>query len=421
MLAFVTLFLAASEPLTLARAVELARARNERPQIAAEQAAAAAARLDRARAFFFPELALTATYTRRAYEVTRDVGGQPVVIQSLNALNGNATVGSVIFDARGIPLYRAAAADLEAARLDASEAERLIGFEAADAFLQTLALMQVRGAAEHRLALAKESLHDASTRFEAQLVSSNDVTKAELELANAQAQLTSSQNDVERARLSLGLLLATPPPEELVEPQAPEPTLEPEQQLISDALATRGDLRALEARQRSARLFAQEPLMRLLPTLSLTAQLRGTNEAGLSGNTIDGFGALTLGWVLFDGGERCAERNERLALTRVAELNTQAAGRATQVQVSTALVTIANAKSSLTQSQAAATAARKNAGETAELYRQGLAGALDAQDARVRLFEAEVAQARSRYGLQLAHLELRAATGLQALAPEVQP
>ena len=51
--------------LTLERAVALAQARNEQALSAGERARAASARDTRARSFFFPELSLSGTYTRR--------------------------------------------------------------------------------------------------------------------------------------------------------------------------------------------------------------------------------------------------------------------------------------------------------------------------------------------------------------------
>ena len=67
---------------------------------------------------------------------------------------------------------------------------------------------------------------------------------------------------------------------------------------------------------------------------------------------------------------------------------------------------------------AAVAAARKNAGETSELYRQGLARALEVADASVRLFESEVALAGERFGMGRAFLNVRAAQGLDPLGRE---
>src|SRR5690349_21206817 len=64
---------AAPAAIDLEAALTRAVARNERARIADSQAAAAEARLSRARAAFFPELTLAGTYTRRAQATTREV------------------------------------------------------------------------------------------------------------------------------------------------------------------------------------------------------------------------------------------------------------------------------------------------------------------------------------------------------------
>ena len=56
--------------------------------------------------------------------------------------------------------------------------------------------------------------------------------------------------------------------------------------------------------------------------------------------------------------------------------------------------------------------------ETQSLYAQGLVTQLEAADAGVRLFEAEVALARAELGLSAAHLALRQAMGLEPLGDE---
>ncbi|HEY0593512.1 MAG TPA: TolC family protein, partial [Thermoanaerobaculia bacterium] len=111
-------------PLTIARAIELAETRNERALQAEARADAAEARLARARTFFFPDLDVTGTYTRRAYESVRNIGGEEVTIQSFNALNGNATLSQTLFDARAFPLLRQARYSFQAAKLASADALR---------------------------------------------------------------------------------------------------------------------------------------------------------------------------------------------------------------------------------------------------------------------------------------------------------
>jgi outer membrane protein TolC len=83
-------------------------------------------------------------------------------------------------------------------------------------------------------------------------------------------------------------------------------------------------------------------------------------------------------------------------------------------------VELRNAQAALKQSELATEQARKNAEETAILYRQGLSTALAVSDAALRLFEAEVSLARTRYSLGVALLDLRAAVGLDPLGKEPQ-
>jgi outer membrane protein TolC len=413
---------ATGEPLTLERAVGLAAERNETGLAAQRRAEAADARVDKARAFFFPELTVTGNYTRRMRETVRDVAGQPVVIQRRNALGATATARVSVFDARGFPLYRAAKLQGEAANLDAREARRLVAFEAADAFLSTLSAQQVYEAAQRRLEFSRQSLQDAKARAEAGLASTNDVTRAELELSTAELQLAEARGNADTSRIELGFLLVSPVEGTLA---SPEP-------LLAEAARPPGEFNALGQGAEDRRLDilssrlkvkaqeanAQEPLARLFPTLGLSGQYRLTNEAGLNGHTGDGFLALDLTWNLFDGGERYADRREQVALAQALDLEASALTRRVGVDIQRAQVELTNAQAALRQSDLAAAQARKNAEETGVLYRQGLSTALAVADAALSLFEAEVAAARARYTLGLALLDLRAAVGLDPLGKE---
>ena len=412
----------AQAPLGLERAVQLALERNERGRTAQLQGEAADARVAKARAFFFPDLTLVGNYTRRAYQTVRAVGGEQVIIQRRNVLAPRATATLTLFDPRALPLYRQARRERDAAKLNAREDRRLLGFEAADAFLRTLSAEQVHEAARRRLDLAEQSLADARARFSAQLVGSNDVTRAELELATARHQATRAQGEKESAYLHLGYLLDTPVAGSLVAPQellqiAAQPPGE-ESPLIEGALRSRLDLAASQRHAEAQAAAAGEPLRRLLPSLNANGQYRMTNEGGLSGRTRDWSAGMDLTWSIFDRGQLWADRSERRALARIADLAAQAAVRRAALEVRTALVALTSQQAAIDQAQVAAQVARVNAAQTAELYRQGLTSALAVADASARLFEAEVALAREQYGVALAYLDLRSARGLNPVGEE---
>ncbi|WP_395833441.1 TolC family protein [Cystobacter fuscus] len=410
------------EPLTLERAVSLAAEQNETARAAGARAEAAEARVAKARAFFLPRLSVTGTYTRRPQELTREVGGETVVVQRANALGASAALRVPLFDARGFPLYQAAARDQEATALDAREARRQVAFQAANAFLSTLGQLQVADAAGRRLALARQSLEDARARASAGLASTNDVTRAELDVATAEATLAEAVGQAETSRLELGYLLVAPtrgplaPPETLLG-EASRP-VDAFAGLEQGALERRPDLLSARLRVDQQRALAREPLARLFPALSAAAQYSFNNESGLSGRTGNGFLALELSWTLFDGGERYADRHERLALARALEWETVARERRVDVAVESARVSLRTAQASFARGEVAVRAARQNAEETSILYRQGLTSSLALSDAQVSQYEAEVSLAQARYALGTALLELRAAVGLDPLGKE---
>ena len=411
------------EALTLERAVSLAAERNETALSAQARAEAAEARVARARAFFLPRLSLSATYTRRQEESTRQVGDQEVVLQRLNALGGQGLARLTLFDARGFPLYQAARREGEATALDAVEIRRQLAFQAANGFLATLSSLQVAEAAERRLAFARQAHEEARARAQAGLASSNDVTRAEQDGANAEAQLAEAQGQALTSRLELGYLLVAPVEGPLAAPdvlltEASRP-VDSFVGLAEKAEERRPDILSARLRVEAQEALAREPLARLFPVLGASAQYRLTNEAGFTGRTGDAFFTVDLTWNLFDGGERYAERRERLALARALTLDATARTRRVDVAVERANVALRTAQAALDRSELAVKAARQNAQETGILYREGLTSSLAVSDALLRQFEAEVALARARYALGSALLELRAAVGLDPLGKEL--
>jgi outer membrane protein TolC len=186
---------------------------------------------------------------------------------------------------------------------------------------------------------------------------------------------------------------------------------------VAEARIRRLDLAAGEARIDALEAFAQEPTMRIIPNLRATGQYEESIESGPDSE--GWFVGLNLTWLLYDGGERRADRVERKANARIADLELSAAKRQVDRDVRRALISSQNDRAVARQAQVAVDVGRRNAEEIAVLYRQGLARALEVADANVRLFEAEVALAQARYGVGLSLLNLRAALGLDPLGDEV--
>jgi outer membrane protein TolC len=411
---------AQEEGLTIEEAVRLALTRNERTQIADAQLAAAAARVKKARAFFFPDLTATGGYTRSGFD-DGDDGSR--FDRDPDSLLGTMTLNLSLFDARAFPLYRQAKHEHAAARFRTEEDKRLLAFEAADAFLRTLGVEQVQAAAERREAFARETLEDTRVRFEAKLVSSNDVTRAELELANAEREATLARGEAELARLQLGFLIVSEIRGPLVVPDAllnPPQMAEPER-LVEEAQTRRLDLAAGHEQIEAARAFAEEPSRRIIPILGLTGQFQQEAGSDVESRSREWLIGLNLTWLLYDGGERQADRAERNALARSSALEVETTRRQVALNVHRALVDLERNRAATRQATVAAQMGERNAEEVALLYGRGLASALEVADANLQRFVAEVALVQAGYGQGLSHLNLRAALGFDPFGKEVIP
>jgi outer membrane protein TolC len=415
---------AQSDVLTLEAAVKRALEQNEQSLAADQSYAAAGARVTRARAFFLPQITGTGVYTRRPFQVVRDFQGTQIAIQRFNALSGVLALNLTLFDPYNIPNYRSARSEQAAQMYASAEEKRQLAFEVGNAYLATLGVDQVLVASEHRYEYAKQSLDAARARYKAGLVGVNDVTRAELEFATAEMGVTQVKGQVQTTYLQLGYLLDDPDilerklevPEFLLK-AAEEVTLAVDQS-IEEAQNRRLDLNSLRWRASSQHALVLSPTLKWFPALSLTGQYRYTNEAGLTGRNTNWNVGATLTWALFDGFARNGEYGERKALARLADLGVQASMRQVELQVREGLVSLENQRAALKQVVVAHGAAARNATEVAELYRQGLASALEAADANVRMFEAEVTLVRERYGLAIAYLNFEAALGLDPFGKE---
>lgn len=398
-------------PLTLAEALALAARNNERSGIAR-------ARVDRARALrreayatLWPDVNVTGTFTRRSEEVTRTIDGDEVVVQALNAISGVATVDSTLLDVRAFPVARSASRNLEAQENASAEIRRTLAYEVAETFFSVLSAERLRDAASQRIEVAQATVSDARIRLEAGLASSNDHTRAELELATARLSLTQAVSLVRTARLSLGYLIGAPADRPLVEPGAEPTEGEGLDALERVALESRADLRELTLRAEALRLLALEPKLRFVPTLSLRGTYRGTNEAGLSGRETDWNLAALFSWEVFDGGVRYAQAAAREAEYREALLTADALKRQIGLEVRTARTDLDTARAALEQAEVRARVAEQNAREVRVRYSEGLATALEQADATASAFEAAAELARQRFALGVARLSLSQALG----------
>lgn len=399
-------------PLTLEQAITRALEANEVPRIAQTRVDRAEAARRQALALVLPTLSAAATYRRRPGDAA--ISGR--VVQREDSLSARATIETMLIEPRAFPLIGSADASIRAEELLAEDTRRKLAFQVAETYYAVLVAEGTRAAAQRRVELAATVAESERARQAAGLTNRTRATRAELELATARVTLTRAENAARTSRLALGYLIvadATAPLiSTVVVPDAPGRSAA---ELAEEAAADRPDIKALEQRAEALRALAREPLMRMIPSLGVAANLRATNEAGLAQRDVDWDFAATLDWTLYDGGASYAEARARDADARATELELDAARRRAGLEVRTALADLSTARAALVQAQEQLRVARANNDDVRSLFARGLASAVEQADAAVAEFEAAVTYEAERFALALAHLGLRQALGLSPL------
>jgi outer membrane protein TolC len=321
------------------------------------------------------------------------------------------------------PLYSQAKHELEGQRAQSSDDKRQLAFDAAKAYLSVLLADQVVQAAQHKLDTAKADVDATDAQFRAQLVSSNDVTRAQISFAGSQRELAADQGSLEVAYQQLALVINAPVPHTLRAPAAllaasarKPPAADT---LVAAGLRRRPDLAARRAQVEAADDFAREPRYRWFPTLVAQATMSAASSGTPSGHDVDASLSLNAAWTLFDAGVRTADARSRTAQLGIAILERQALVRTIDMQVRAAAAQLVANQQALAGAQTALVASRKSADETAILYHQGLAKAIELVDANEQRFLAEVNYAEAQFAVASAYLAVLQAMGASPVDTEV--
>jgi outer membrane protein TolC len=404
-----------STALTLDQAVQLTLSRNERARISDLNVVVANAAVQKAFTAFLPLVTLTGQDAQTSYPSTKTLPN--------NIGTSAVTVNQPLLIASSFPLYAQAKNLASAQRYQNVDDRRLLGYTAATAFFTVLDAQEVVQAAQRQFDNAKSNLSDTQARAQAQLSSSNDVTKAQADLASAQHELENDKGSLDNSFVQLAFTINAPMPSSLT---PPAPTLTAAEKpaggadtLVRFAVDHRPDVAVAKYDAVAARDFASEPLLRLVPVLALQGQAAATtNPSAPNWNeeTLQG----TLTWTIFDQGARYADKRSRDAQQEIADQTLLMLVRSVDAQVRSAVVLLVAAQAAYRAASDGVKYAQQNVDETAILYRQGLATALELVDANDSRFTAESNFASAQFAMAQAYLGLRQALGLDALGTELR-
>lgn len=431
-------------PLTLADARALARANNPALQAVRLRIQAAEAKLRSSLALWYPSADLDSNtgfpVWIRGRRQTRLLSPDPLLPGSSASLTADrddtqATISLYIrwnlIDPKRVPRIAADRDALELAKMDDRIQRRELDLQIAEAYYSLQLADEELKVAEGSVKTSRSTLNNSRIRYEAGVVTRNNLLAAEAQLAADEASQALAEAEQATARRRLARILNLPHHVTPVAKESHRPrgvwtaTLE---ESLAAAVATREELqqfafRISENRSRAqAALGDTEPMLYLFNLLNWS-RVEGTNQYQPSNTrekvTAGWYNALGLGldWRFYDGGEaKASARRLRLQAEREAWLLADARNTF-RSEVEAEFYNLQAQKTSLRSRKLQVRASRDALRITSLRYEAGVGIQQDVIDRQRDFTGAGLAHARSvaEYNRSLARLYRY--TGLPALEP----
>lgn len=288
---------------------------------------------------------------------------------------------------------------------------REVLFGVARAYYDVLRVEAQIAVAQETLQRTKDTLQQAQTRLRVGEVAETDVLRAEVEVAQAEQNLTTFQNDQRLTMTVLARTIGVQESLQVVEPTPPQYPREGYKQLVATAYQQRQDLRAQEFAVNIARQRKNLVLARYAPQIDTHWQFDRRDTETFAER--DNFWTLFLNFrvPLFDGGVREIDLMEQEENVGQAQLQVDRLRKDIAVEVQQALVASETLSATLATLKKQVTLAERNYDLTAKQYQVGEATSLDVNNTLNTLNLVRVRLTNQTYAYQLALLNLEHVVG----------
>jgi TolC family type I secretion outer membrane protein len=387
--------------LTIQEAVELALRQQPTIRSAQQSRVAAEARVPQAQSPYYPRLDWVASLgSSKAYSSSLDRSVRSdftsTSIQARQLIYDFGKTAAAVDEARANS--RGADSELERVR-------EVVVQNARQAYFGLLQARRLVTVADANLARSELNLRSARGFFEVGTKPKSDVTKAEVEVANARVLVIRARNNVRLAETTLAnaLGLDASVAVEVEDILVYEPVSLDRDALVAEAVGNRPELRQGQARLDAARAQAAGARAGYWPELSLTGSL-GTSSGdalvGVDGFVVPAFGetwtlAANLSWNLFSGFFTLNRIKETEALIETARANVEALELQVRLEVDQAYISVVEAAERIGATAKAIESARENLRLAQGRYDAGVGTILDLTDAQLSLSNAEADNVRA--------------------------
>jgi outer membrane protein len=366
--------------------------------------------LGQAKAPYYPNVNATGGFTH--YDAVKKTGDPKPTIDTYNSETASVTLSQTLFDfgktGTGVKVKRF---DLESSRQDLNDVTTTVVNDIRQAYFSVLKARRTREVNRETIGQYREHLAQARVRFEAGIRPKYDVTKAEVDLGDAELQLITAENDLEVAWVTLNNAMgytggAAYDIEDNLAFQQYDLTLE---DALKKAYENRPDLKSLLAQKESAEQAVEYAKKDYYPSLTGNA---GYVFAGSQFPLEQGWNAgVALNMNLFQGNLTKNKVEEARARVKMAEANIETKRLQILSEVKKAYLSLLQARKSISNTEIQIRQGAENL-ELANLrYSSGLGDPLEVTDATVAYSKAKLSNITALYSHITARASIEKAMG----------
>jgi outer membrane protein TolC len=401
--------------LTLEEAIAIALQRQ--PQILSriDAVVAAQARVDQALAPLLPQSAISWAATRsEAFSSTTRSSS----FSTSSTLQ--ITLSQKLFDfGKNFATIDARKADAEFSKADLELQRDLIVLSVKTSYFTLLFSKRLVNVNQQALDRAELNLRSARGFFEVGTRPKSDVTRAEVDVANARVTVIQTRNAVRLARVALNTTMAieVDAPTEVKDILTYEPfPIEPKL-LAQEALKSRPEYMKVKAQEVSAEATLKEKFRQFFPDLTGSGSYGGTgSESGTTSATVFPFGEIwslgvTLQWSWFDGLGNVAKYREAKANLDSARSNTRSQELLIRQDVEQAYLALGEAEERIGAAQKGVESAQENFRLAQGRFDAGVGTIIELTDAQLALTQAQSTEAQALKDFRIGKATLEKALG----------
>jgi outer membrane protein len=404
-----------ADTLSLVDYVKIALKNSPQQAITASTVDAGAAAVATTRSRLLPQVSANGGLSRSSGASSASTGRSG---SSGTSTTAGISASTTIFDASSYYAYKASGKALDASRGTLDETTQGTLLNARSAYFAMLLNGQLLHVNEEALNQAKLHLDEANGLYEAGKTARMSVTKAKVDVANAEVNLIHAKNALKTARVGLETVAGKP----FADPLVLTDSLDVEEDSVSladaleRALRNRPELIASRATVEGAHLQVKASKAAAFPTLSGSAVY---DWRGTSASTIPAPDWSSPGWnfgigldvPLYQGGAIKAGVMSAEANVRKAEASLAAAELNIRQEVQQNYLSEIEARQRIGATATLIEQAIESLAMSQERYRNGIAASLEITDAELTLANARSSHLQAQFDYRVAHTKLLSAIG----------